>query len=185
MNASSAQLRPRASRADVLVDDRGEDVLRVPAAERALDVRVLDECDVRGGGAEERPVLRDAVQLDARDRVRLGRVLAVPKHERDGDERGRRGDGDREREHDHAPRRALLGGRRFLLLREPSHGLRSLPTRRASAAPNPPRHPYAAARSANFAYRRRNESLTVPVGPLRCFARMISAMPCWSDSSPR
>ena len=43
--------------------------------------------------------------------------------------------------------------------------------------------PYAAARSANFAKRFRNESLIVSVGPFRCFARMTSASPCWSVSS--
>ena len=42
---------------------------------------------------------------------------------------------------------------------------------------------HAAARSENFAYRLRNDSLTESVGPLRCFARMTSARPCWSDSS--
>lgn len=40
-----------------------------------------------------------------------------------------------------------------------------------------------AARSVNFVYRRRKESLIESVGPLRCFARWISASPCWSDSS--
>src|SRR5262249_18836168 len=40
------------------------------------------------------------------------------------------------------------------------------------------------ARSANFAKRRKNESLTMSVGPFRCFARWTSARPCWSDSSP-
>jgi hypothetical protein len=34
----------------------------------------------------------------------------------------------------------------------------------------PPARHQAAARSANFAYRRRNESLIVSVGPLRCLA---------------
>jgi hypothetical protein len=38
--------------------------------------------------------------------------------------------------------------------------------------------PYVAARSANFANRLRNESLTIPVGPLRCFASWTSASPC-------
>jgi hypothetical protein len=42
---------------------------------------------------------------------------------------------------------------------------------------------YAAARSANFAYRFRKESFSVPVGPLRCLARCTSASPCDSDSS--
>src|SRR5438270_7905912 len=42
---------------------------------------------------------------------------------------------------------------------------------------------YAAARSANFAYRFRKESFSIPVGPLRCLERMISASPCWSLSS--
>src|SRR6266536_1060351 len=36
----------------------------------------------------------------------------------------------------------------------------------------------AAARSANFAYRLRNESLTASVGPFRCLARITSARPC-------
>ena len=58
-------------------------------------------------------------------------------------------------------------------------------TRLSSASAAPAHARYAAARSANFAYRRRNESFTVSVGPLRCFARMISAIPCCSDSSPR
>src|SRR5262245_25737994 len=40
-----------------------------------------------------------------------------------------------------------------------------------------------AARSANFAYRLRKESLSISVGPLRCLARMTSASPCWSVSS--
>ena len=43
--------------------------------------------------------------------------------------------------------------------------------------------PYAAARSANLAYRLRNATFSVPVGPFLCFARWISAMPCWSVSS--
>ncbi len=42
---------------------------------------------------------------------------------------------------------------------------------------------HAAARSANFAYRLRNATFSVPVGPFRCFARWISAIPCWSVSS--
>jgi hypothetical protein len=46
----------------------------------------------------------------------------------------------------------------------------------------PARH-QAAARSANFAYRRRNESFTVSVGPFRCLATCTSARPCWSDSA--
>ena len=46
-----------------------------------------------------------------------------------------------------------------------------------------PRSHQAAARSANFAYRLRNESFSTPVGPLRCFERMTSARPCWSVSS--
>jgi hypothetical protein len=46
----------------------------------------------------------------------------------------------------------------------------------------PTRH-QAAARSANFAYRRKNESLTVSVGPFLCFATCTSARPCWSDSA--
>jgi hypothetical protein len=45
------------------------------------------------------------------------------------------------------------------------------------------RRPYAVARSANFANRFMNESLTIPVGPFRCFARWTSARPCWSVSS--
>src|SRR4051794_237846 len=45
------------------------------------------------------------------------------------------------------------------------------------------RHGHAAARSANFAYRFRNESFIASVGPLRCLARITSARPCWSDSS--
>src|SRR5262249_50790187 len=36
------------------------------------------------------------------------------------------------------------------------------------------------ARSANFAKRFRNASFSVPIGPLRCFARMTSARP-WSS----
>ena len=39
-------------------------------------------------------------------------------------------------------------------------------------------HGQAAARSANFAYRFRNESLIESVGPLRCLARCTSARPC-------
>ncbi len=42
----------------------------------------------------------------------------------------------------------------------------------------------AGARWLNLANRRRNESLTVPVGPFRFFARITSAMPWCSDSSP-
>ena len=41
-----------------------------------------------------------------------------------------------------------------------------------------PRGHQLAARSANFAYRLRKESFSIPVGPLRCFERMISASPC-------
>ena len=41
-----------------------------------------------------------------------------------------------------------------------------------------------AAMSVNFAYRFRKLSLTESVGPLRCFARITSARPCESDSSP-
>src|SRR5437764_1501276 len=41
-----------------------------------------------------------------------------------------------------------------------------------------PRGHQLAARSANFAYRLRKESFSIPVGPLRCFERMISARPC-------
>jgi hypothetical protein len=39
------------------------------------------------------------------------------------------------------------------------------------------------ARSANFANRFRNASFSVPIGPLRCLARMISASPWSSDCS--
>src|SRR5439155_25004573 len=45
------------------------------------------------------------------------------------------------------------------------------------------RSSYAGARSANFANRFRNESLTTPVGPFRCLERWSSASPCWSVSS--
>ena len=41
-----------------------------------------------------------------------------------------------------------------------------------------------AAMSVNFAYRFRKLSLTESVGPLRCLARITSARPCESDSSP-
>ena len=49
--------------------------------------------------------------------------------------------------------------------------------RRRSQRWSPAGH-QAAARSANFAYRRRNESLMVSVGPLRCLATCTSASPC-------
>jgi hypothetical protein len=46
-----------------------------------------------------------------------------------------------------------------------------------------PRLAVVAGDSANFAYRFRKESFSVPVGPLRCLARWTSARPCDSDSS--
>ena len=50
--------------------------------------------------------------------------------------------------------------------------------------PSRSRRRHAAARSANFAYRLRNDSFTVSVGPLRCLATITSASPWCSDSSP-
>ena len=47
-----------------------------------------------------------------------------------------------------------------------------------------PRGYVVAAMSVNFAYRLRKLSLIASVGPLRCFARITSASPCESDSSP-
>ena len=70
-----SKLRLHPSRADVLVDDRGEHALGVRAADRALQVGVLDQGDVGRVGAEDDAVLRDAVQLDARDRIRLGCIV--------------------------------------------------------------------------------------------------------------
>ena len=65
-------------------------------------------------------------------------------------------------------------------LKLPTPSARSPRRRRAPRAST---GPYAA-RSANFAYRLRKLSLTVSVGPLRCLARITSASPCDSDSSP-
>ena len=61
---------------------------------------------------------------------------------------------------------------------------RSRPRRARSPDGRPCSLPPHAARSANLAKRRRKLSLTMSVGPFRCFARCTSASPCWSDSSP-
>ena len=59
--------------------------------------------------------------------------------------------------------------------RRRSHPLRA---RSPDERPSAPVLLYAGARSANLAKRRRNESLTMSVGPFRCFARCSSASPC-------
>ena len=91
------------------------------------------------------------------------------------------------------PTRGRAHSRRIGTARDPSVPTRQTDARRAVRSPRPRPLEYhrrgsaqaaAPARSVNFAYRRRKLSLTASVGPLRCFARISSASPCWSDSSP-
>ena len=129
-------------------------------AERLDDALALDPAEDER--ADEEPAEDDAD--DAREAEPLE------------DQRAEEDDGERDEERP-------LGGRRRKLDRE-RHGVSLQRAPDGDSAPLRASR-YAAARSANFAYRRSHESLIVPVGPLRCFARMTSAIPCWSDSSPR
>ena len=53
-----------------------------------------------------------------------------------------------------------------------------------AGGPEDTRRGYPARRLSNFAYRRRNASRTVSVGPFRCLATISSAIPWSSESSP-
>ena len=73
----------------ILVDDRGEDVLGVEAAARALWIRVLDERDRGVGSAEHAIVLGDPGEVDDRRRraARPARAVVVPQEQRHHHER--------------------------------------------------------------------------------------------------
>ena len=161
--------------------ERAEGQRAAPIGRELVEV----ELEAREEHQEEDPEvaerLDDAFALDPAEDERADEQPAEEDADDSGeaealeDQRADENDGERDEERP-------LGGRRRKLERE-QHGV-SL--QRAPDGDSAPLRTglYAAARSANFAYRRSHESLIMPVGPLRCFARITSAIPCWSDSSP-